>query len=271
MKLIAAAHEPCLVAIAKSKPGAVAGNSHREARPATTSEPDATGACYAESQSSVQVEWYRQTTRENATRCWSTLRAGSSATILILFVGKARHMDVTHFDSLVRTLAQRSFPRRLLHLTGLAALVASAIRLPDVLRAKKRKKLRVNQFGCVNVGGRCRGNDGACCSGICAGKKPKKGKKDKRRCVAHDASTCVAGQHPAECGGADVPCVTSLGSPGVCATTTGNAGYCFNAQPLESPLCARDTDCQAFFGGSFGCIVCPLTGNTRCVRIANGP
>ena len=72
-------------------------------------------------------------------------------------------------------------------------------------RKQHRQKLKRNAFGCVNVGGKCRGKDGNCCSGICDGKKPKKGKKDTSRCAGHDASTCLAGQDT--CAGTFFPCV----------------------------------------------------------------
>ena len=40
---------------------------------------------------------------------------------------------------------------------------------------KKRNKPDNNAFGCLNVGQHCNGKDDKCCSGICDGKKPKKG------------------------------------------------------------------------------------------------
>jgi hypothetical protein len=119
-------------------------------------------------------------------------------------------------------------------------------------------------LGCVNVGGKCRGNDANCCSGICDGKKPKKGKKDRSRCQAHDASTCQPGQSPEVCGDEDVVCTTSGGEKGMCATTTGNAGYCFNAVQLNGS-CTRDTDCQDGVGPSAACIHCLSSGETHCV------
>ena len=47
---------------------------------------------------------------------------------------------------------------------------------------KKNKKPKNNAFGCLNVGQACNGKNDKCCSGICDGKKPKKGKKDKSKC-----------------------------------------------------------------------------------------
>jgi hypothetical protein len=97
-------------------------------------------------------------------------------------------------------------------------------------KKNKQEKLKFNEFGCVDVGGKCRGNDANCCSNICEGKKPKKGKKDKSRCVGHDEQGCRAGQKEDGCGGFNggfnVSCTTSSGDPGLCNTTTGNAGYC---------------------------------------------
>src|SRR5262245_17883221 len=54
---------------------------------------------------------------------------------------------------------------------------------------RKRKPLALNEFGCVNVGGVCRGKNRVCCSGHCQGKKPKPGQRDRRRCVAHDTGS----------------------------------------------------------------------------------
>jgi hypothetical protein len=161
-------------------------------------------------------------------------------------------------------------PRRFV-LGGLGAMLGSgSTRIPDVASAKQHKKLKRNEFGCVNVGGKCTGKDKNCCSGICAGKKPTKGKKDTSRCQAHDASTCLAGQHPTLCGSSDnEPCATSLGDSGNCATTTGAVGYCFNLVSLDGTSCTRDTDCREEFGAAAACIVCPSTGAPRCVGIVD--
>ncbi len=165
-------------------------------------------------------------------------------------------MDATQFDRFTASLPRRS---------ALGGVVALALGV-SAAEAKK-KKAKPNQFGCLNVGQPCRGQSSQCCSGICEGKKPKKGKKDKSRCLAHDASTCQAGVHPAICGSTNQSCLTSFGNGGSCATTTGNAGYCFNSDPLDDPPCTRDPDCEAVAGPGAACIVCPSTGIPNCVGI----
>jgi hypothetical protein len=122
---------------------------------------------------------------------------------------------------------------------------------------KRRKKLKRNEFGCVNVGDACRGKDKNCCSGICRGKKPKRGEKDKSRCVGHDAQGCQAGQIEQFCGGTDVVCTTSTGdTAGFCDTTTGNAGYCSGEGMCIPGGCSKDADCIPVFGKGAACVLC---------------
>src|SRR5262245_47150653 len=99
-------------------------------------------------------------------------------------------MDPTCFDRLTRALAAAASRRRLLCGFAVFGLVAGPA--SDVATAKKRKKKRVkrNAFGCVNVGDFCQ-NANQCCSGIC------QGKKGKKRCQAHDAG--VATETGVEC------------------------------------------------------------------------
>jgi hypothetical protein len=144
-------------------------------------------------------------------------------------------------------------------LAGLAGLrlgadVATAARRKG--KKRKRKTPDPNAFGCLNVGQKCRGKDSTCCSGICQGKKPKKGKRDKRKCVGHDEATCQPGQSVPGCGGAaTVACTTSAGLPGACFTTTGNAAYCATGI-LECFPCKSDVDCQGVCGPRATCIPC---------------
>ena len=176
-------------------------------------------------------------------------------------------MDASRFDTLARSLITAPSRRVVLQ-----SLVATVLGLapgppPSAVHARKRKsQLRFNQFGCVNVGGKCRGKDKVCCSGICEGKKPKKGEKDKSRCVAHNTGGCRAGQQGAFCGGANVDCTTSTGSPGVCDTTTGNSGYC--AFTTTCSPCSKDADCRPVCGRGAACVKCATCiadGGTRCV------
>ena len=52
---------------------------------------------------------------------------------------------------------------------------------PDMARAKRRKKPKFNDIGCLEVGEPCAGKDSRCCSGICRGKKGEEGHGDVRR------------------------------------------------------------------------------------------
>jgi hypothetical protein len=157
-------------------------------------------------------------------------------------------MEKERFDGFARIVA-RGISRRGL----VAALGLLGIALPGSAEAKK--KLKKNAYGCVNVGGKCRGKDAACCSGICEGKKPKRGKKDKSTCVGHDESTC-AGQD--RCAGEAVTCITAMDISGACAVTTGNASYC--AASIICADCAQDRDCAAICDTGAACIVCPGCG-----------
>ena len=156
---------------------------------------------------------------------------------------------------------------------GFLAAMASGVlasRLGSVAAAKERKKdrkrqpvLQRNSFGCVDVGKPCKGNDDNCCSGVCAGKKPKKGKKDTSRCVAHDENSCLAGQNAVECGGAaSVACTTSFGADGTCVITTGKAPYCGTGGVCL--LCTKDEDCLEVCQQGAACVPCaaecPQTG-----------
>lgn len=162
-------------------------------------------------------------------------------------------MDANRFDAIVRALSA-VFSRRGAIATGAATLAA----VTGAGAAKKRKKPQLNAFGCVDVGGLCFGKGGLCCSGICAGKKPKKGKKDKRRCAAHDASTCLAGDDA--CNVAIVACTTANGNPGgECLRTTGAASYCTAAE-ISCRQCTRDDDCVAACGAGAACVLCDGAG-----------
>ena len=130
---------------------------------------------------------------------------------------------------------------------------------------KKRNKPENNDFGCLNVGQHCNGNDDKCCSGVCDGKKPKKGKKDKSRCVAHNVGTCQDAFDV--CAGVAVPC--SVNDLGGCFKTTGNAPFCGVGDTPCTP-CKRDSDCVALgFGFGAACVVCNFlcateSGGTIC-------
>jgi hypothetical protein len=192
-------------------------------------------------------------------------------------------VDHYRFDSLTRWLGTGS-PRRGL-LRGLVGaglgLGMVTVRWPETGEARKKRKrkdrkpkLKRNAFGCVDVGGKCQGNDANCCSGICQGKKPKKGRKDTSICVAHDnAGICFADSDTCSAGG-NISC--SVESVCFCVLTTGSAGFCgdFTAgAPELCRDCTTDTDCQEEFGPGAACVLlggicssfCPATGRTACV------
>jgi hypothetical protein len=177
-------------------------------------------------------------------------------------------MDGSRFDRLTRTFTEGSSRRGVLRGFATTALGLTMTRLTGTVAARNRKtkKIKRNGFGCVNVGSFCK-NAGQCCSGIC------QGKKGKKRCKAHDASTCQAGQISTECGAAaDVACTASSGDAGKCTTTTGNAEYCL--ADGECFPCKKDADCQAFCGPQAACIPCAddceETGGTACVGANEG-
>jgi hypothetical protein len=122
-------------------------------------------------------------------------------------------------------------------------------------KKKKRKtKLVFNQLGCIDVGQPCAGKAHLCCSGICEGKKPKKGKKDKRRCASHDVGGCLANQDSCETGA--IACTTSANKSGFCQQTTGGASYCAASGAGDCAACTKDADCEEAFGPGAACIVC---------------
>jgi hypothetical protein len=147
-------------------------------------------------------------------------------------------IDAFRFDRLTRALVAPASRRRLLG--GLAGP------LGDAATAKqRRKKVKRNAFGCVNVGKFCK-HDGQCCSGIC------KGKKGKKRCRAHGQSTCRRGQDA--CTRPDVDCLSSTGESGDCFVTTGKASFC--GADGDCFACTKDADCIPVCGPQAACIVC---------------
>ena len=141
---------------------------------------------------------------------------------------------------------------------GLIGALAAGLIAPTTATAKKRRKRRrrgqptPNAFGCLDVGVACRGNSDACCSGICQGKKPKRGQKDTSRCAAHNTGGCLPENNSCGLDVPDIPC----GADGLCVTTTGNAGFCINIREGACAACRRDADCQGAFGPGAACMLC---------------
>jgi hypothetical protein len=189
-------------------------------------------------------------------------------------------MDQHHVAVLTRTVSR--VPSRRDVLRGLVGvgLGLSALRRQDAAEAKKKRKkkkkkpqLPLNAFGCLDVGQPCRGNSANCCSGICQGGKPKKGKKDTSTCVAHNAGICYPDSDSCSLGVA-IKCHPSTFC--LCVLTTGNAAFCGDFTGGGDKLCrvcSKDTDCQAEFGPGAACVVfagfctpdCAATGRTVCV------
>lgn len=188
---------------------------------------------------------------------------------------------VPSIPDLRRALRDQSFvllpecpvPRRAV-LAGLATLLPawmisraedSEARNKHRKKRKKRKRKKKQQpenniFGCLDVGQACNGDDTRCCSGICDGGKPKKGKNDKSRCVAHNVNSCDDAFDV--CAGVAVTC----GLAGACFKTTGNAPFCAGGDGVCIP-CQRDADCVAQgFGVAAACVVC----DSECAAISGG-
>jgi hypothetical protein len=176
-------------------------------------------------------------------------------------------MDDLKFDNLTRHFASVTTRRQALgSFVGATFSVITARRTGSVAGKKRRRRkqrdkaLAFNAFGCVDIGKPCRGNDANCCSGICQGKKPKQGKKDNSRCIAHNVLGCPDGADGCV---ETVPC----GAIGSCFQTTGKASYC--ALTGNCAACTRDADCEPDFGPGAACIVCnSCDGKTACFAAA---
>ena len=186
-------------------------------------------------------------------------------------------MNQQTFDIVTRTAANLSRRDTMFRLASLGLGVGMLWR-PAISGARKKRqrkkrtpRARPNAFGCLNVGQPCRGDSSQCCSGICEGTAPKKGKKDRSRCVGHNAAICTGPESDTcstgvahYCNGANLSCG--------CLLTTGNGGFC-GGLVNECRGCRRDADCQEEFGSGAACVIaagicegrCPETGGTLCV------
>jgi hypothetical protein len=105
------------------------------------------------------------------------------------------------------------------------------------------------------------GNDSLCCSGVCQGKKPKKGKPDKRVCTAHHAGECSPRRDYCDLEQAPVNNLCNLpAETAFCVVTTGEAGFCASLLGFDAAIhcqaCAKDADCEALgFPPGSACVV----------------
>lgn len=190
-------------------------------------------------------------------------------------------MDQQGFRALTRTVIEAPSRRDVLRgLTGVG-LGLGMLHAPaagDAKKKRKRKKrnpkVTPNQYGCIDVGQPCRGDSNNCCSGICEGVAPRKGKPDRSRCVAHNTSICTPALNICTSGSESICNGSNVNTH--CTLTTGNAGFCADftkGAVTHCRVCTRDTDCQAEFGADVACVVfagicesyCPGTGGTACM------
>jgi hypothetical protein len=172
-------------------------------------------------------------------------------------------LDTARFDHLTRTVSTLLSRRTLAGALGLGVLGIPGLVDAKKNRKKNKKKVKFNDFECVDVGKFCK-NGGQCCSGIC------QGKKGKKTCKGHDQSTCQALPDPV-CTEGVALCMTSTGEAGSCLTTTGNAGYC--QADGQCFACTKDADCVPFCGSEAACIfcgddTCTEVGGTACVGVS---
>jgi hypothetical protein len=176
-------------------------------------------------------------------------------------------VDASRFDELTRSLTGPGSRRRLLRGVAGVALGLAPTRLTALAKAKGKKKCV-----CLDVGTPCGGTSSKCCSGICKGQKPTKGKPDHSKCVAHNTGGCTPERSFCQVGDDASGCANGL-QQGTCVATTGNAGFC--AAPGGSlkqhcQVCAKDTDCEKRFGPGAACVIISggfCTGVDSCVGI----
>jgi hypothetical protein len=203
-------------------------------------------------------------------------------------------VNQTLFDAMRQAVTRLPSRRNLLRGLAGAGLSLSSLRLPDALeaksgkqkRARKKKKPKIprpvfNQFGCLDVGQPCRGDGSLCCSGVCAGKKPTKGKPDRRVCAAHNAGDCSPQRNYCELDNPPVLSLCNLPSDtALCLVTTGSAPFCGSALGFDAAVhcqtCAKDADCVALgFPPGSACVqmgercnACEATQNRACMAPA---
>ena len=184
-------------------------------------------------------------------------------------------MGTHRFEMIVRMLSSRTTRRGTVAALGRGLFMSTpwVVALSDARAKKHRRKkkqknkqppLPVNLFGCLNVGQSCRGDSANCCSGICQGGKPKRGKPDTSVCVAHNDGGCTPERNA--CTAAD-PKVTACGLSGTCTITTGQASFCASTSGVSAErncvVCNKDSDCEALgFGPGSACAL--VVGAPNC-------
>ena len=184
-------------------------------------------------------------------------------------------MDQVSFNALTRTLCHLPSRREVLRGLASAGLGLGVLWLPEIAEAKKKRKnkkgkkepkktsqtqnppgdtpplemppLVFNQYGCVEVGQPCRGDNTNCCSGICQGAAPAEGQPDDSRCIAHGAGTCSQ-QGPGVCLSQNPNLLTCNNENCVCWRTTAGSNFCgerFGSALSKESECRRDADCDA--------------------------
>ena len=177
-------------------------------------------------------------------------------------------MDASRFDELTRSLTGPGTRRRLLRGLAGVALGLAPGHLPVMAKSKAKTK-----SACLAVGKPCGGNNSKCCSGICKGKKPKKGKSDRSKCVAHNTGGCTPERSFCLVGDDASKCAIGL-QEGTCVATTGNAGFCAapgGSRKKNCQVCAKDKDCEKLgFGRGAACVIVSggnCTGGDSCAGI----
>jgi hypothetical protein len=175
-------------------------------------------------------------------------------------------MDSKRFDSLAKMIGRRRSRRDAFQALAAAGLAAAATRTGLAAEPATAAQVAVERrFDCKAVGEKCNGKDSACCSGRCQGKGAKKGRRgkkdrrDKSKCVAHDQGGCT-GDHDTCLNSQAVAC--GFRARGGCLQTTGNANFCGEIEGSSPPrlrceVCTTDKDCENLgYGRGAACVVC---------------
>jgi hypothetical protein len=150
-------------------------------------------------------------------------------------------MDGILFDEIAQSARES---RRALLAAVLAATIGQRFAFTSDARKKgkrkkKEKKVKPNEFGCLEIGDPCQ-NAGQCCSGVCDGKK------GKRNCRAHGTGTCEQGA-PGFCE-AGVSGICDNATNCFCSRTTAGSNFCGDilfASGTNCADCKKDADCEA--------------------------